>query len=133
MFINRLLNQGPTPLLEQMVNFTEKRARLLGDDIVNLSTPNYQQQDLSIDKFHALLTKSVEKREHAEPGDDAFDEVGVKVVSPSDNIQFHDRNNRSVEQLMSDQAQNALLHNMMIELMRRQFTDIQEALRERVS
>ena len=34
---------------------------------------------------------------------------------------------------MSDHANNALMHNMMIELMRKQFAQIQEALRERVS
>ena len=34
---------------------------------------------------------------------------------------FHDGDNRSMEQLMSDQAKNALMHNLVIELLRKQF------------
>jgi len=139
MFVNRLLNRGPTPLIEQMVKFTEKRARLLGEDISNLSTPNYVNKDLSLDRFQQLLSKAAEERDRAvQNGELAHNEqpvadVATKVETPSSNILFHDRNNRSVEQLMSDQAQNAMLHNMMIELLRRQFSQIQEALREKVS
>lgn len=138
MFVNRLLNQGQLPLLEQMVKFTEQRAKLLGEDVTNLSTPNYQNKDLSLDRFQKLLSKEVEHRDRQSPAaaaanDDQFEDVETKVEHPSDNILFHDRNNRSVDQLMSDQAQNALMHNMMIELMRKQFSQIQEALREKVS
>jgi len=139
MFVNRLLNRGPTPLIEQMVKFTEKRARLLGQDITNLSTPNYVNQDLSLDRFQQLLAQQAEERDRpVQNGELANNEqpmadISTKIESPSNNILFHDRNNRSVEQLMSDQAQNAMLHNMMIELLRRQFSQLQEALREKVS
>jgi len=139
MFVNRLLNRGPTPLIEQMVKFTEKRARLLGQDITNLSTPNYVNQDLSLDRFQQLLAQQAEERDRpVQNGEQANNEqpmadISTKIESPSNNILFHDRNNRSVEQLMSDQAQNAMLHNMMIELLRRQFSQLQEALREKVS
>ena len=37
-----------------------------------------------------------------------------------------------MEQLMSDQAKNALLHNMAIELLRKQFSTMEMALKERV-
>ena len=67
---------------------------------------------------------------HGMPG--AAD-TALEPENANDNLLFHDRNNRSVEQLMSDQANNALMHNMMIELMRKQFSQIQEALKEHVA
>ena len=49
--IDRLFNDANVPLLEKMVRFTQARERVLANDIVNLSTPNYTPQDLSQDKF----------------------------------------------------------------------------------
>lgn len=133
MFIERLLNQGNAPLLEQMVKFTQARARLLGENIVNITTPNYRQKDLSVDKFQELLRDRVDERSEAAPGTVGFSDVSTEIENPNRNILFHDRNNRSVEQIVSDQAQNALMHNLMTELLRKQFDQIQSALKERVT
>lgn len=133
MFIERLMNQGNAPLLEQMVKFSQARHRLLAENIVNVSTPNYRQKDLSIERFQHLLRERVETRRDQAPGVTSFSDISAETENPDRNILFHDRNNRSVEQLMSDQAQNALMHNLMTELLRKQFNSIQNALRERVT
>ena len=126
--MDRLFNDANVPLLEKMVRFTGARNRVLADDVANLSTPDFRPKDLSLDKFQGLL------REHGTTtaeGRDAAD-AALEPKDANENILFHDRNNRSVEQLMSDQASNALMHNMMVELLRKQFSQIQEALKERV-
>ncbi|HEX8340848.1 MAG TPA: hypothetical protein VF624_08065 [Tepidisphaeraceae bacterium] len=133
MFIDRLLNQTNAPLLEQMVRFTEQRAKLLGENIVNASTPNYQQKDLSLAEFQQQLSEQVDRRREASPGQVTIDPVTPEPQETSPNIMFHDRNNRSIESLMSDNASNAMLHNLMTELLRKQFTSIQDALKERVT
>ncbi len=133
MFIDRLLNQGNAPLLEQMVRFTQSRHRLLAEDIVNISTPFYKQKDLNVDRFQKLLADRVEQRNESAPGAVGFGDIEAQIENPQNNILFHDQNNRSVEQLMSDQAQNALMHNLMTELLRKQFDSIQTALKERVT
>jgi len=133
MFIDRLLNQGNASLLEQMVRFTQSRHRLLAEDIVNISTPYYKQKDLSVERFQKLLSERVDDRDKAAPGAVGFGDIEAQIENPQNNILFHDRNNRSVEQLMSDQAQNALMHNLMTELLRKQFDSIQSALKERVT
>ena len=129
--LDRLFNSAQIPLLEQNVRFAQARERVLADDIVNLDTPNYTPKDLSLEGFHKLLS---ERAEGGTPsgGGDGLDDA-LKAEPADDNILFHDRNNRSVEQLMADNANNALMHNMMIELMRKQFAQIQEALKERVT
>lgn len=130
MFIERLLNQDGTPVLEQMLHFTAARHRLIAQNVVNISTPGYRQVDLSLEKFQKMLAERVNQ---AEGGNDAsFADLTAEVENPHRGILFHDGQTRSMEQLMSDQAKNALMHNLAIELLRRQFQTMETALKERL-
>ena len=133
MFIDRLINETNAPLLEQTLRFTAARHKLIAENIVNASTPGYRQKDLSVARFQKALRERVEKRDASSMGSVGFDDIGAKVENPSAGILFHDGNNRSMEQLMTDQAKNAMIHNMTIELLRKQFQTMEMALRERVS
>jgi len=133
MFINRLINQTNAPLLERVVEFTQTRHRLIADNIVNASTPGYRQKDLSVDSFNESLRKRLAVRREAPPGSVGFGDIESDVDHPRGGILFHDGNNRSMEQLMSEMSKNALTHNMAIELLRRQFSSMENALKERVS
>ena len=134
MFIERLLDQGNAPLLEQTVRFAAARHRLIAENIVNVDTPNYRQKDLSVDKFQALLRDRVDARRAAAPGEErpGFGDVTAEVQTPRRGILFHDGNNRSMEQLMSDQAKNAMMHNLAVELLKKQFAGLELALKERI-
>ena len=68
MFIERLLNQGNAPLLEQTLKFTVARHKLIADNVVNVSTPGYRQKDLSVERFQAMLRERVSQRKDAPPG-----------------------------------------------------------------
>ena len=100
---------------------------------VNASTPGYRQKDLSVARFQKALRDRVEKSNREPVGTVGFDDIGAKVENPAAGILFHDGNNRSMEQLMTDQAKNAMIHNMTVELLRKQFQTMEMALRERVS
>jgi len=130
MFLGRLLNQGSMPVLEQMLQFTDARQSLLAENVANVSTPGYVQKDLSLEQFQEILQKKVEEQESAAPGVVNFDDVSMDIQQPQGGILFHDGNNRSMEQLMSDQAKNALMHNMAVELLRDQYSMIETALKE---
>ena len=130
MFIDRLLNQGSEPVLEQTLQFTDARQRLLAEDVANSSTPEYVQKDLSLDQFQQILQDKVQQQDSAPPGTVQFDDVETEIQHPTNDILFHDGNNRSMEQLMSDQAKNALMHNMAVELLRDQYSIIETALKE---
>lgn len=133
MFIERLLNQGNAPILQQAVRFAATRHKLLAENIANASTPGYRQKDLSVDRFRDMLRQRVAMRQGAPPGSVAFDDVqGELDLASAGGIVFHDRNNRSMEQLMTDSASNALYHNMMMELLRKQYGSIDTALKERI-
>lgn len=130
MYIDRLLNQGSSPLLEQWLKFTDTRQNLLAEDVVNATTPGYIQKDLSVDAFQKQLTAKAAEMESAGPGSVNFDDVPLDSAKPN-SLLFHDGNNRSMEQLMSDQAKNALMHNLAVELLRRQYMTLDMAIKER--
>ena len=133
MFIERLLNQGNTPLIEQAIRFAAAREKLIAENVANVDTPGYVQKDLSAEKFQQMLRERVDARNSAPIGSTSFDDIESEVENPTANILFHDRNNRSMEQLMSAGAKNALYHNMMIELLRKQITQFEMALKERIA
>jgi len=132
MFIERLLNQGNAPLLEQTVRFSAARHKLLAENIANVSTPGYRQKDMPAATFQAMLRERVREREFSPPGTVAFEDISTLPEELGGGIVFHDGNNRSMEQLMTESASNALYHNMMLELLRKQYSSIENALKERV-
>ncbi len=133
MFVDRLLNQGPGPVLEQMLQFTDARQQVIADNIANVDTPDYRQKDMSVDAFESMLRDRIDQQQSAGPGTVQFEDIAEQVEHPRAGILFHDGNNRSMEQLMSDNAKNALMHNLVVELLRRQYQTMDMALKERVS
>ena len=129
MFIDRLLNQGAEPMLEETLRFSEARGRLIAENVANISTPGFKQKDLSLDKFQHLLADRAAQAEQSSPGSVAFDDIGLDSENTHRGILFHDGQNRSMEGLMSDMAKNALMHNLAIELLRRQFQTLEMAIK----
>lgn len=132
MFVERLLNQGNAPLLERVLHFTAARQRLIGENIVNLSTPGYKQKDLSVAKFQALLRDRLDLKNASAPGSVSFRDIDAAIEQPDHGLLFHDGNNRSVEGLMTESTKNALLHNLTVELLRKQYGSLENALKERI-
>jgi flagellar basal-body rod protein FlgB len=134
MIIDRMFQDSPTLAIEQVLKFTGARQKLLLNDVANISTPGYKQQDLSLDAFQRALAAQLDGP--AESGASAGDAVAGAIDNPNEPakyILFHDGNNRSAEQLMTDGMKNALIHNVMIELLRDQFATLQSALKDNVT
>ncbi len=142
MFLDSLLNRGSTPVLEQVMNFTEARHAVLANNISNFDTPGYKMQDLPVGEFDAALQDAVARRE--QKGGSAplemnstrhfqWDSLGkletTAVELEDNNILFHDDNNRFVEKQMSEMAKNALRHNVTVEMLRSQYNGLQTAIR----
>lgn len=132
-FMNRLINQGNAPLAEQVMKFTAERHKLLMQNVANVSTPGYRNVDLDQAAFTSLLRRRVDERESAPPGTVGFSDIMGQVTDNASGILFHDGNNRSMEQLMTDGVKNAMMHNLVAELLRKQYASLETALKERVS
>ena len=144
MLIGDLTNSGAIPTLELMARFAGGRQRIIAHNIANLDTPNFLPLDVSPTEFQKALGKAVDARRQTtgEAGPLAF--KGTAQVSvrpdgglaltpgtPSGNILFHDRNNRDLEGLMAQQAENAGVFRTSIELLRSRYGIIQAAISER--
>lgn len=133
MFLDRFFNEGPGPLVERMVRFTGARHAVLAENIVNVSTPGYQQKDLSLPAFQKALSRRVEERSRRGQGETSFTDITPQARDPKGGILFHDKNNRSMESLMSDFASNAMKHNLYTEMLRKQFSKIEMVLTDRIA
>ena len=129
--IDRLLNQSAAGTLERMASFHAKRQGVLVENGVNLSTPGYRQKDLDVAGYQAELRDRLDRRDAAGTADLSGLEAGAAATKAR--LVFHDGNDRDVEQLMGEQAKNALQHNLAVELLRKQYGLFQMALRERVA
>ena len=116
----------------EKVRVEAKGVRGEADDVANVSTPNYKQKDLSLVQFQSALRDRMEQRDNSPPDTVSFDDISMDVQCPR-NLLFHDGNDRSMEQLMTDEAKNALMHQLAVELLRQQYSAMEMALRERVS
>src|SRR3954454_17989884 len=131
MFINRLLNDGNAPVLERLLDFTAQRHRLIAENVVNVSTPGYRQKDLSLGRFQQMLSERIGQRREAGPGAVDFEDVRADVEDAEHGILFHDGQTRSMEQLMTDQAKNALMHNLAIGRLLKQCQAMELALKDK--
>jgi flagellar basal-body rod protein FlgB len=130
MLLDRLMNQTNAPLLERVLDFTAARHELIAENMANVDTPGYRQKDLDVNRFYGQLQRRVSERERAAPGTIGFGDVEVRRRH-GDGILFHDGNDRSMEQLTSDLAKNAMMHNIVIELLRKQFAQLNMALQDK--
>ena len=133
MFIERLMNQTSAPVLEKMLAFTSARQELISENIANVDTPGYLHKDLDLKQFQASLQKYVEHRDLSGALPSAFGEPAMEEAHPIKGMLLHDGNNRSMESLQSDMAKNGLMHNMIVELLRKQYMQMEMALKEKVS
>jgi len=145
MLLEGLLSRGALPVLEQVLSFTEARQQVLADNISNFNTVNHLMKDLPAEEFYQSLSEAVERRDRGPLGAPLkprntrhcrWDESGRLQIRPgvieNNNILFHDRNNRFVEKQMSDMAQNAMLHNVAVEMLRQQYGLLHLAIRGRI-
>lgn len=133
MFIERLVNQTNAPLAERVLHFAGERHKLIAENMANIDTPGYRQKDLSPSKFFAMLRERAAERRASVPGTVTYADIDAEIETPTKGILFHDQNNRSMEELASEQAKNGILYTLAIEILRKQFGSMQAALKERVS
>jgi flagellar basal-body rod protein FlgB len=133
MFIERLMNQTDGPLLERYLQFSAARQKLLNENLANVDVPGYRYKDLSESKFVAHLRERAAERARSAPGSVGFDDIDSDLENPTAGILYHDKNNRSMEKLMSDISKNGMRYTMAIELLKKQYSQMEMALRERVS
>jgi flagellar basal-body rod protein FlgB len=143
--IRGLFDGGSMPALERMIQFASLRHQSLAHNIANIDTPNFQPTDVPVDGFRAALARAIDSSRAATGGPFGrlefrdtpeldFTPTGLdaSLHGRRQNILFHDRNNRSLEHLMKDLAENTMTHNTAMEMLKGKFELLQTAIRERL-
>jgi len=136
-----ILNGGRLAVAQQVAQFAEARHGILADNIANIDTPYYKVRDLPVAEFQGMLGKAIREARDAGGPLRLESSANIEVSRRGDslefkpvereeaNLLFHDGNNRSIEQEMSELAKNALMHRTAIEILRGQFNALETAIR----
>jgi flagellar basal-body rod protein FlgB len=145
MTITDLVNAGSIPTLELTARYAAGRQALLAHNIANISTPDFRPQDVPPREFQRVLREAIDARRRGgrmagplewrptrqiqrEPGG------GLRLTprTPARGVLFHDQNNRDLERLMQDLAENVGAFRLATDLLRGRYTLLREAIGERV-
>lgn len=136
-----LLSSDGIDVLERTVQFAAQRHAFIAGNIANISTPNFQPVDVNPRKFQALLADAIRRREVTggplQPSDSrdiSFTPSGLTLrpTPTQDGLLLHDRNDRDLERLMQDLAENLLVHRQATELLRNRYSLLETAIRDRL-
>ncbi|MEM7167199.1 MAG: hypothetical protein AAF581_17185 [Planctomycetota bacterium] len=140
-----MFEKGSAPILEQSMNFTEARHRLILSNVANADTPHYRRLDLDKKGFNRALESAIERRREHHPGrfsmtldlrvptDDRGHYLPGRWLPTADHEGplRHDNNNVSLEREMAVLAQNAGSYRRAAGLLRKQYGQIRAAIAER--
>lgn len=147
MLIDQVLNTDALPSLEKTIQFAARRQALIAHNIANISTPNFQQKDVSIEGFQRSLGEAIDRRRARSGGSGVRGELeyeGTREIKPTakglelrprtstGNILYHDRNDRDLERLMQGMVENLTVFRAAVDLMKNRMELINAAIRERL-
>ncbi|MEM8756183.1 MAG: hypothetical protein AAGF47_00185 [Planctomycetota bacterium] len=146
--IDHVTNAGALPSLAATIQFSARRQGMLAHNVANVSTPNFQQKDADVAGFQAMLSRAIDDRRARTGGQHGdltlrptrtvgFGPGGSMRLKPTDaagrhGVLTHDRNNRDLERLMQDIAENQGVFRTATELMRNVSGTMRAAITERV-
>lgn len=141
MQITGLINAGGEQVLESSLRFAAQRQRLIAHNIANIATPDFRPVDVSPGEFQKALRDAVDQERKT--GEFNIPSTGsiqsapdgsltLKAKPSTDHILFHDRNNRDVESLMKDLAENSTAFRVSTELLRGRVDIMRTAISGRV-
>lgn len=139
-----LMNNSSVPILEQIAQFGERRHEVLAGNMANIDTPDYKTRDLQIAEFQQALRNAVKQKQNNQspetasvmsmysspqkPADHFSPELFKTVEAAQNNITFHDKNNRSVEDSVAEMTKNYMMQNYAVQLMTAQFSLMQAVI-----
>jgi flagellar basal-body rod protein FlgB len=142
--IEHVTDSGALPTLASTIRFAAQRQGLLAHNIANISTPNFQQRDVSPAVFQRVMGEALDRRRRGGGGlaprstrEIEFGGDGSVRLHPlqghRQGVLAHDRNNRDLERLMQDLTENLGAYRVASELLRTVAGTLGVAISERVS
>lgn len=143
--LNTIFSKGSLPVLEQVLYFTARRHDAIAGNIANVETPKYRAIDAPVEDFQEAMDRAIAARDERRIPVFRFEGYGdVKprpgggmivdyIEAPETGILRHIENNVDIDMEMGKLVKNAMLHNLVANIMAQQFHLLQEAIAERVT
>ncbi len=141
MLLENVTNRGAMPALIQTLSYTEARHQMIAENVANWQTPGYKAKQLDERAFQKALRAALNEK-GSDPskrlvvsGHEQFETMedgGLRVTPtdhPTDQPLFHDGTNASIDRMMSDLADNAMVHQAATTLLKGRFDSLQKAIR----
>jgi flagellar basal-body rod protein FlgB len=103
--------QQDVKLLENLINFSSQKQKILSKNIANVGTEGYQREDIEFkdvfaESLHPLKTTN---KKHISPDKTGnADTENIKVVKDTDTEMYSGVNNVNIDREMSEMAENSI-------------------------
>lgn len=143
-WMSDLTSSGSMPALEMTLRFAGDRQKLIAHNIANLTTPDFRPADVSPRAFQSALARAIEdRRERGNIGRLTLEagreirqrpdgSLALTPRTPAAGVLAHDRNNRDLERLMQDLAENTAVFRTASDLYKNRSDLIKTAIAQRV-
>lgn len=143
-WMSDLTSSGSMPALEMTLRFAGQRQKIIAHNIANLTTPDFRPVDVSPQAFQATLSRAIEERrsrgghgalpigssrEIRRRGDGSLE---LTPRTPAGGVLAHDRNNRDLERMMQDLAENTAVFRTASDLYKNRSDLLRSAIAQRV-
>lgn len=119
-------------LLEQALNYSSLKQKIISQNIANVDTPNYKAKDVSFkavlqnEMGHNLMAYRTDQR-HLEFTEDSM--ASPEIINRPD-IQYNQNGNSvDMDQEMSDLATNQIYYDALVEQVNTKFQALQNVIR----
>ncbi|MCM3704203.1 MULTISPECIES: flagellar basal body rod protein FlgB [Cytobacillus] len=118
--------------LEQALNYSSLKQKVISQNIANADTPNYKAKDASFKAaFKNALNESMDANKsdyrHYDFKNGSFS--GKSIVTRADTSYNHNGNSVDLDKEMADLATNQIYYNAVIERVSGKFSSLQNVLR----
>lgn len=139
MALKKIFTKGTMPVLERAMYFAHRRHTVLANNVANANTPYFRPSDLKVADFQDTLRQAMADRDRKVVktfemplGAPVREENGQLVLEADEDasgqLLFHDRSKLSVEKEMTRLTKNAMQHQRMVELLRKEIAQIKSAI-----
>ncbi|MGG3842380.1 flagellar basal body rod protein FlgB [Anoxybacillus kestanbolensis] len=114
-------------ILEQGLNYSSLKQKVIANNIANVDTPNFQAKDVQFrTEFHQALQAYRTDPRHFE-----FKGSTNKffMTTKNDLVYNHNKNNVDLDQEMSDLAQNQIYYNALVERLNGKFNSLKTVIK----
>ncbi|MBG9548147.1 flagellar basal body rod protein FlgB [Cytobacillus firmus] len=126
------LFSGTISTLEQALNYSSLKQKVISQNIANADTPNYKAKDASFKAaFKSALDESMDanKSDYRHYDFKNGSSSGQGIVTRPDTSYNHNGNSVDLDKEMADLATNQIYYNAVIERVSGKFSSLQNVLR----